>query len=143
MGIDGTLYNSALDAAAEPCARRGDLGRGDLCAFGGCWHGTEAAREVLQPDRDLCFAVVNRSGAVSLEISTFARYFDRYALCVEPPRGANTCRSFPIRKVGAFYISRVRWHRNFPPRGQGVYIVSWKLKTNPLGPRLKFRLPLS
>lgn len=92
---------------------------------------------------DLCFGVLNRSGAVSLEITTFARYFDRYTLCVKPPRGAGACKSFPIRKSGRFYVSRVRWYRNFPPRGPGSYLVSWRLKASPLGPQLKFRLPLS
>jgi len=92
---------------------------------------------------DLCFGVLNRSGAVSLEISTFARYFGRYDLCVKPPRGATTCRNFPIRKSGPFYESRVRWHLNFPGRGPGSYLVTWKRETNPLGPQLKFRLPLS
>lgn len=92
---------------------------------------------------DLCFGVLNRDGAVSLEISTFARYFERYILCVQPPRGASSCRSFPIRKSGRVYSSRVRWHRNFPARGPGAYRVTWKLRVSPLGPPLKFRLPLS
>jgi hypothetical protein len=92
---------------------------------------------------DLCLGVLNRDGAVSLEISTFARYFNRYILCVTPPRGTNSCRSFPMRKSGRFYVSRVRWHRNFPARGPGAYLVTWKLRSSPLGPQLKFRLPLS
>ena len=92
---------------------------------------------------DLCFGVLNRDGAVSLEISTFARYFDRYILCVTPPRGTSSCRSFPLRKSGRSYGSRVRWHRNFPARGAGAYRVTWKLRSSPLGPQLKFRLPLS
>jgi len=92
---------------------------------------------------DLCFGVLNRSGAVSLELTTFARYFDRYDLCVKPPQGASACRNFPIRKSGAFYVSRVRWHANFPARGPGSYQVTWRLKRNTLGPQLKFRLPLS
>ena len=91
---------------------------------------------------DLCFGVLNRSGAVSLEITTFARYFVRYDLCVKPPRGNTTCRNFPIRRSGAFYASHVRWHANFPARGPGSYVVTWKLKANPLGPQLTFRLPL-
>lgn len=92
---------------------------------------------------DLCYGVVNRSGAVSLEISTFAQHFGRYSLCVKPPRGATTCRNFPIRKSGSYYVSRVRWHLNFPARGSGSYLVTWRLKASPLGPPLKFRLPLS
>lgn len=92
---------------------------------------------------DLCFGVLNRDGAVSLEITTFARYFERYLLCVKPPRGPTSCRSFPIRKSGHFYESMVRWSGNFPARGPGAYLVTWKLGANPLGPALKFRLPLA
>lgn len=92
---------------------------------------------------DLCFGVLNRAGAVSLEISTFARYSERYILCVSPPRDARTCKSFPIRRSGGSYGSRVRWHLNFPARGAGAYSVTWRLKSGPLGPKLTFRLPLS
>lgn len=92
---------------------------------------------------DLCYGVVNRSGVVSLEVSTFAQYFSRYFLCVKPPGGTSTCGNFPISKRGSFYGSRVRWHLNFPARGPGMYEVTWRLKASPLGPRLRFRLPLS
>ncbi len=38
---------------------------------------------------DVCYGIFNRSGKVSLEITTAARYFNRYTLCVRrlPPRG--------------------------------------------------------
>jgi len=92
---------------------------------------------------DICLDVVNRDGAVFLELTTVARYFERYVLCVKPPAGTSTCSSFPIRAGGSFYVSRVRWYRNFPARGQGAYLVTWKLQANPLGPALTFRLPLA
>lgn len=95
------------------------------------------------PTGDLCFGVFDRSGAVSLELTTFARYFARYHLCVTPPRGTATCKSFPVRESGRLYASRVRWHRNFPARGPGQYRVAWKLGGALLGPRLGFRLPLA
>lgn len=91
---------------------------------------------------DLCFGILNRSGAVSLEINTFAKYFDRYILCVKPPRRVATCRSFPVRRLGQSYVSRVRWYRNYPARGPGVYRVTWRLGPSRLGPSLTFRLPL-
>jgi hypothetical protein len=94
------------------------------------------------PSGDVCYAVIDRSGAVHLEISTFAQYFRRYRLCVKPPTGAETCRSFPMRLQEEHSISRVVWYRNFPRRGPGVYRVTWKLGSNPLGPALRFRLPL-
>jgi hypothetical protein len=91
---------------------------------------------------DLCFGVLNRDGAVSLEITTVERYFGRYTLCVKPPRGASSCRGFPIRYTGKIFASRVRWYGHFPARGPGAYVVTWKSSTSPLGPRLTFRLPL-
>lgn len=101
-----------------------------------------AIASYCSPTGDLCFGVVDRSGAVSLELTTFARYFARYHLCVTPPRGSVTCKSFPVRESGRLYASRVRWYRNFPARGPGEYRVVWKLRGTPLGPRLAFRLPL-
>ena len=88
---------------------------------------------------DVCYAVVRKSGAVYLELTTYARYFLRYRLCVKPPRGATTCRSFPMRRRGQFYTSSVLWHKNYPGRGHGRHVVSWKLE-QPLGPTLAFRL---
>jgi hypothetical protein len=94
------------------------------------------------PSGDLCYAVVDRSGAVHLELTTFAGYFLRYRLCVKPPLRAATCRSFPMRPRGEQWASSVRWYRNFPAAGPGVYRVTWKLGERPLGPALRFRLPL-
>jgi hypothetical protein len=94
------------------------------------------------PSGDVCYGVIDRSGAVYLELSTFASYFLRYRLCVKPPARAETCRSFRMRPQEEHSISRVRWYRNFPPGGPGVYRVTWRLGSNPLGPALRFRLPL-
>jgi hypothetical protein len=90
----------------------------------------------------LCFGVVNRSGAVYFDLTTFARYFTRYRLCVTAPSGVESCRSFTVRRAGQFYGSSVQWYRNFPNGGPGAYDVRWKLGPSPLGPRLRFRLPL-
>ena len=91
------------------------------------------------PSGDVCFGVLNRSGAVYLEISTAARYFSRYTLCVTPPTGRQRCGSFPL--VGT--SSSVKFARQFPVVGPGTYRVTWKLPTGPLGPTLRFRLPLA
>jgi hypothetical protein len=94
------------------------------------------------PSGDVCYAVVDRSGAVHLELTTFAHYFLRYRLCVKPQARPERCRSFPMRPRGEQWASSVRWYRNFPGAGTGVYRVTWKLGTSPLGPALRFRLPL-
>jgi hypothetical protein len=94
------------------------------------------------PSGDLCYGIRNRSGAVHLELTTFARYFTRYRLCVKPAGAAERCRAFAIRRQGRFFGSIVRWYGNYPSAGPGSYRVTWRLGTERLGPSLTFRLPL-
>ncbi len=88
---------------------------------------------------DVCFGIFRRSGAIFLDLTTAAKYFDRYTLCVRPPSGPVACRRFPIRRSGQFFASSVRWYTSFPARGPGTYRVTWRLQ-QPLGPSLAFRL---
>ena len=92
------------------------------------------------PSGDVCFGIFRRSGAIFLDLTTAARYFERYTLCVRPPRGAVTCRRVRVRRnsSGAF-SSSVRWHTRFPAGGAGTYRVTWRLQ-KPLGPTLGFTL---
>lgn len=87
---------------------------------------------------DLCYGIRRERGAVVLRIDTFARYFDRYTLCVTSPR-RRVCGRFPVFDDGRFWSSTVRWHRQFPDDGPGRYRVSWRLGSTPLGPTLGFR----
>src|SRR5918992_5696831 len=91
------------------------------------------------PSGDVCYGITNKRGVIRLHLGLAARYFARYRICVRPPRGATTCRSFPVKKTGAAYGGAVRWQRNFPSRGPGVYRVRWRLGTQALGPALTFR----
>lgn len=93
------------------------------------------------PTGDLCMGVRRVDGALFLEIDTFARYFDRYRLCVRDPHGRQVCKGFPIHPSGRFFASRVRWHANFPPGVPGRYRVTWLRGSQPLGPVLSFVLP--
>ena len=99
----------------------------------------KAIAAYCSPSGDVCFGVFRRSGVVYLDLTTFARYFGRYRLCVDGPVGREVCKSFPIRKRGANYGSSVRWSTNYPREGAGVYRVTWKLQQR-LGPTLKFTL---
>lgn len=92
------------------------------------------------PSGDVCYGIFRKQGAIFLDLTTAARYFGRYSLCVRPPRGAMTCRRFAIRARGRLFGSSIRWHTGFPARGPGRYRVTWGLQT-PLGPSLAFRLP--
>ena len=97
------------------------------------------------PSGDLCFGIFDRGGAVYLELSTFERYFRRYRLCVRTPKAGakERCGSFPILRRGRVWASTVKYGRRFPVNGRGTYRVTWRLGARPLGPTLRFRLPLS
>lgn len=98
------------------------------------------------PTGDICYGVINRGGAVYFELTTAARYFLRYRLCVRPPNGRVLCRAYPLRPTppaGATWSSIVKFAGRYPHRGPGVYRATWRLGTRALGPTLRFRLPLS
>ena len=99
---------------------------------------------------DVCYGIFKRTGKISLEITTAARYFNRYSLCVRrlPPRRtpaySQRCGSFPVfRQSGSTWGSRVNYARQYPLTFAGTYSVTWKLAGSALGPSLRFRLPVS
>jgi len=120
---------------------------------------------------DVCYGVFNRNGQILLRITTAARYFPRYTLCVTRlPRGNNPehaqrCGLFPLfRQSGSVWGSSVNYARQFvgplahplaPLRGR--YRVTWRNRCSgcspkarrhsaagaPLGPSLAFRFPFA
>ena len=107
---------------------------------------TKTIASYCSPSGDVCYGIFNRGGKVSLEITTAAKYFNRYTLCVRRTRPAapQRCGSFPVfRQGGSTWASRVNYARQFPVKSPGRYRVTWKLGSGPLGPALQFRLPLS
>jgi hypothetical protein len=103
-------------------------------------------KSYCSPSGDVCYGIFKRGGKVSLEITTAAKYFNRYTLCVRRTRPAapQRCGSFPVfRQGGSIWGSRVNYARQFPVKSPGRYRVTWKLGSGPLGPALQFRLPLS
>ena len=98
-----------------------------------------AASAYCSESGDLCFGIAHRRGDVVFRIDTFARYFGRYRLCVRPPGGPAACGAFPVFRNGRLWSSRIRWTRQYPDRGRGVYRVTWRLGRTPLGPTLTFR----
>jgi hypothetical protein len=107
---------------------------------------TKTIASYCSPSGDVCYGIVNRGGKVSLEITTAAKYFNRYTLCVRRTRPAapQRCGSFPVfRQSGSTWGSRVNYARQYPVKSSGRYRVTWKLGSGPLGPALQFRLPLS
>ena len=101
------------------------------------------------PSGDVCYGVFNRSGKVYLRITSAAKYFKRYSLCVRllpagtDPAHAQRCGSFPVfRQGGGTWGSSINYARQYPVKSPGRYRVTWKLGSGPLGPALDFRLPL-
>lgn len=100
------------------------------------------------PTGDLCYGVFGRRHRVYLRITTAARYFGRYTLCVRllPAGGgaehALRCGSFPVFRGGAgTWVSTINYARQYPITQPGRYRVTWKAGPA-LGPSLTFRLPL-
>lgn len=97
------------------------------------------------PSGDVCFGIVKRSGVIRFQVTTAARYFNRYTLCVRPPgtgaAGKLRCGSFPIfRGSASTWYGSVRFKPTFPGGWPGVYRVTWRLGSDPLGPTLRFRI---
>jgi hypothetical protein len=89
------------------------------------------------PTGDYCTSALRSGGTVKLRISTFS-FSGRYRLCVTPTRGAQTCKSFLLRRRGGQWVSEVVWYRNFPNKGTGFYKVTWHYGGVRLGPPLTF-----
>ncbi|MEK6274682.1 MAG: hypothetical protein AABM30_05020 [Actinomycetota bacterium] len=91
---------------------------------------------------DVCYGIFkDQAGTIRFRLTTAAKYFTRYRICVRPLGQVATCKSFPVKKVGANWGGTVIWQRNFPVRGPRRYQVTWKLGANRLGPSLSFTLP--
>ncbi len=134
-------------------------------------HQARTIASYCSPSGDICFGIFNRGGKVFLQISTAARYFSRYTVCVTRlPRGKNPehaqrCGSFPLfRQSASTWGSSVNFARQFVgPLSHplvplpGRYQVTWRQVCSQctpkaqrhsacgpgLGPSLYFRLPLS
>jgi hypothetical protein len=92
------------------------------------------------PSGDVCYWIFKASGDHSFRLTLAAKYFSRYRICVKPLGRAATCKSFPVKKIGAQWGGKVSWERNFP-HAAGRYRVSWRHETTRLGPALSFTLP--
>jgi hypothetical protein len=108
-------------------------------AFGAALSPRQRVAAYCSPSGDVCYGIFRRGQEVEFQITTAARYFARYRLCVRAPTGALTCRNAPIRTLGGQQGSIVRWSKNFPDRGQGIYRVTWSQAGVKLGPSLGFR----
>ena len=91
---------------------------------------------------DVCYGIFKGNlGAVRFQLTLAAKYFRRYRICVRPLGQKRTCKSFPVKKVGANWGGKVSWQKNFPIAGPRRYRVTWWQGAHRLGPALSFTLP--
>lgn len=98
-----------------------------------------AATNYCSPSGDYCTSTAREGGAVFLRLSTFS-FTGPIRICVTDPKAKRACRTFQLRKRGAMWQVKVRWHRNYPSAGPGRYRVGFFLGRTRLGPVLDFRL---
>jgi hypothetical protein len=132
---------------------------------------TTTIASYCSPSGDVCYGIFNRRGQVFLQITTAAKYFNRYTLCVtllplgDGAEHAQRCGAFPLlRQSGPTWGSSVNFAKQFVGPSShpltplpGRYRVTWRQvcarcgaraqrhsgRGAPLGPPLFFRLPLS
>jgi hypothetical protein len=75
---------------------------------------------------DICQSTTRVNGVRMLRITLFAKYFNRYTLCVTAPDTSVTCHPFKIHAQGPSFGSSILWKRHFPRKGPGPYTVVWK-----------------
>jgi len=74
---------------------------------------------------DICQSVVKVNGVRKLRITTSARFFGRYVLCVRGPLDYDSCRHFRMAKRSdGDFADAVRFGRHFGDR-PGRYTVTW------------------
>jgi hypothetical protein len=94
------------------------------------------------PTGDYCTSAVRSGGAVKLRLATFS-FSGRYKLCVRRAGRARTCKTFPLLRRSGLWVSEVRWYRNFPNQGTGLYTATWFYGGTRLGPPLRFAVASS
>jgi hypothetical protein len=98
----------------------------------------DARSDYCSPTGDYCISVERHRSDFHLRLGTFS-FTGRVTICVIPPRGGTTCRSFPLhRRSDGLRAVGVHWREHFPSRGPGTYQVRFRAAGGNLGPRLSF-----
>ena len=86
---------------------------------------------------DVCYQA--KGSPIKLRITTAAKYFSRYRLCITDPHGARECHRFSMKKAaGGSYSSSVSWPKHFEYGGKGTYRARWYAHGDALGPAVTF-----
>jgi hypothetical protein len=88
---------------------------------------------------DVCYGVVPNTIPAKLQITTAARYFAKYRLCIASANGQRECHRFKMRKGSAgTYYSTVSVPAHFQFLGRGKYRATWYAGGSKLGPAVSF-----
>jgi hypothetical protein len=86
---------------------------------------------------DVCYQA--KGSPIKLRITTAAKYFSRYRLCITDPHGVRECHRFSMKKAaGGSYSSSVSWPKHFEYGGKGTYRARWYAHGDSLGPAVTF-----
>jgi hypothetical protein len=97
-----------------------------------------AASTYCSSTGDVCYAARRQAGVVRLRLDTFS-FSGPVRVCVTPPRGARTCRSFQLfRRAGGLRGMNARWSAHFTNQGAGRYRVRFFAGGSALGPSVSF-----
>src|SRR4051812_19873635 len=81
---------------------------------------------------DVCYRA--KGSPIKLQITTAAKYFSRYRLCITNPHGERECHRFRMHAAtGGTYSSTVSWPKHFEYGGKGTYKARWFAGGNALG----------
>src|SRR3954470_7162728 len=73
---------------------------------------------------DVCYQATG--SPIKLKISTAAKYFSRYRLCITNPHRVRECHRFRVHKAArGTYASTVSWPKHFEYGGKGNYKARW------------------
>lgn len=112
-----------------------------LLALGLVAPGAGAVSSYCGESGDVCTSVPKRKGVQRLVLGTFS-FQGKVKICVTPPKGSRTCKSFTLRTTTAgIYEVDVRWSQYFPNRGSGTYRTTFtpSVTGTRYGPALTFR----
>src|SRR3954452_11464170 len=96
-----------------------------------------AASSYCSSSGDVCYQA--KGSPIKLKITTAAKYFSRYRLCVTNPHGVRECHRFRVHKAtNGSYSSAVSWPKHYEYGGKGTYHARWYAGGNRLGPAVTF-----
>jgi hypothetical protein len=86
---------------------------------------------------DVCYQA--KGSPIKLKLTTAAKYFSSYRLCITNPHKVRECHYFRIHAAAAgSYSSTVSWPKHFEYGGKGTYKARWYASGKQLGPAVSF-----